>query len=480
MIFSSIPFLFFFLPGALLLFFAVPRHRQSFALLVASLLFSLWGEGTFELALLGSIGVNFLYGRLLAKNNERHPARGLLLGGVFLNLALLAGFKYAPFFAGMLNPALVFLHLPPLAVSAIHIPLGISFFTFQAIAYLVDIFRHKTRPAANLVDFALYLSFFPVTLAGPILRYPHFIQELAARQCGFEGFSEGVQRFILGLAKKVLLATPLALLADQIFTLPAPNLSPALAWLGALCYTLQIYYDFSGYSDMAIGIARLFGIRIPENFNYPYIARSIRDFWRRWHISLSSWLRDYLYIPLGGSRNGTPRTLINLLVSFLLCGLWHGASWNFILWGGYHGVFLLLERSPIERWRTKTWPVVQQIQTLVIVMVGWVFFRSLTLADAWHFLLAMAGAGPHGPLPLAQFLDKKALLDISFALFFALPVLPTMQQWAATLAERAGRWNQAFQVAIQLGRLIVLGGLFYFAAISLAAGAYSPFIYLKF
>ncbi len=482
MIFSSIPFLFFFLPSALLLVFSSPRRWQSFALLVASLIFYFWGEGTYELVLLLSVLVNFLYGRLLAARNGLRPARYFLLGGVFLNIALLAGFKYVHFFAGSLNPALVFFHLPQLAMVPIHVPLGISFFTFQAIAYLIDIFRQQTRPAANILDFALYLSFFPVSLAGPILRYPQFIKELSARQSSFRAFSEGCQRFIMGLAKKVLLANPMALLADQIFALPVTNLSPTLAWLGALCYTLQIYYDFSGYSDMAIGIARLFGIQIPENFNYPYIARSIREFWRRWNISLSSWLRDYLYIPLGGSRKGTARTLMNLLATFFLCGLWHGASWNFILWGLYHGLFLILERSPFEQWRTKVWPFLQQFQTLLIVMVGWVLFRSATITEAWNFLAVMAGVGPlsSGSVLSAQFLDKKALVEISCALIFSMPLLPALQQWCGAIPAKKGRFYASLDVAIQAGRLIVLGALFYFAVISLAAGAYSPFIYLKF
>ncbi len=404
MIFSSITFLFFFLPGVLLLVFATPQRLRNFLLLLASLLFYAWGEGIYLLALLASIFINFLCGQLLASREDRRSAKAILIFGIVLNIAMLAFFKYANFIADNLNPLLLSLQLPKLTLAAIHRPIGISFFTFQAISYLVDISRRQVKPAKNPLDFALYLSFFPVILAGPILRYPQIADDLHSRHRSIQGFAEGAQRFILGLGKKVLLANPLALIADQIFALPGRELSPSLAWLAALCYTLQIYFDFSGYSDMAIGIGRLFGFHLPENFNYPYISRSIREFWRRWHISLSSWLRDYLYIPLGGSRQGTIRTFLNLLLVFLLCGLWHGASWTFILWGLYHGFFLVMERSRLEQWRQRLWPPLQQAQTLLVIMIGWVLFRSETLTDAFRFFSLMAGvripcpaAIPHPP-----------------------------------------------------------------------------------
>ncbi|MDD3814843.1 MAG: MBOAT family protein [Desulfocapsaceae bacterium] len=374
------------------------------------------------------------------------------------------------------------LHFPSLALDPVHRPIGISFFTFQAISYLIDIYRQQVKPAKNPLNFALYLSFFPVCLAGPILRYPHFAEELRSGHGNIRDFVDGSQRFTMGLAKKVLLANPLALIADQIFALPARDLSPSLVWLAVLCYTLQIYFDFSGYSDMAIGIARFFGLHIPENFNYPYISRSIREFWRRWHISLSTWLRDYLYIPLGGNRKGTIRTFLNLLIVFFLCGLWHGASWTFILWGLYHGFFLVLERSRLEQWRKKLWAPLQHVQTVLIIMVGWVLFRSETMADALRFFSLMAGVDnlPGGHSSLAQFLDKKAQLELVIALLFSLPIMPLLGRWRDTLIARSGRFQVCVDGVVQLTQLAVLAALFYFAIISIAAGVYSPFIYLKF
>lgn len=483
MIFSSITFLFFFLPGVLLLVFALPQRLRNILLLLTSLFFYLWGEGTYLLVLLASILTNSLCGHLLTAQEGGRHSRMILIIGIFLNVAMLAFFKYANFFTNTLNPLLSSLHLPQLALNSRHLPIGISFFTFQAISYLIDISRQQVKPAKNPIDFALYLSFFPVILAGPILRYPQIANDLHSRSHNFHHFAEGIQRFIIGLAKKVLLATPLALMADQIFALPSHELSPSLAWLGALCYTLQIYFDFSGYSDMAIGLARLFGFHLPENFNYPYVSRSIREFWRRWHISLSTWLRDYLYIPLGGSKQGMIRTFLNLLIVFLLCGLWHGANWTFIVWGLYHGFFLILERSKLEQWRMKIWSPLQQAQTLVIIMVGWVLFRSETLADAVHFLSLMAGINhlPGGQSAPAQFLDNKAnIMALTLALLFSLPVLPLLQRWRDTLLTHSGHLRPWFNGALHLGQLAVLATLFYFATISLAAGSYSPFIYLKF
>lgn len=481
MIFSSISFLFFFLPGILLLFFLTPWRLRNPLLLFASLLFYTWGEGLYLLVLLASIITNALCGKLMAAGSG-HSSRAALILGIALNLAMLAFFKYANFFADNLNPFLLSLHLPLLTLDPVHRPIGISFFTFQAIAYLIDVSRQQTKPAANPLDLALYLSFFPVILAGPILRYPQLAEELRSRHSSIPDLAEGSRRFILGLAKKVLLANPLALLTNQIFALPGHELSPSLVWLAALCYTLQIYFDFSGYSDMAIGVARLFGLRLPENFNYPYISRSIREFWRRWHISLSSWLRDYLYIPLGGSRKGTLRTFSNLLIVFLLCGLWHGASWTFIVWGLYHGLFLILERSGLEQWRQKLWPPLQQLQTLIIIMVGWVLFRSETLAEAFRFLSLMVGMDNVAGIQRSalQYLDKKACLEIAMALFFSLPVLPALGRWRDAILAGPNRFRPQIDTVIHLTQLSTLAGLLYLATISLAAGAYSPFIYLQF
>ncbi|MFH2122318.1 MAG: MBOAT family O-acyltransferase [Pseudomonadota bacterium] len=482
MIFSSVTFLFFFLPGVLSIVFLAPWRWRNFLLLLASLLFYVWGEGIYVLMLLASIIINSICGQMIDTHKDGRLSRAILISGVSLNIVMLAFFKYANFFVETVNPFLLLLHLPSLVIDPVHRPIGISFFTFQAISYLVDIYRQQVKPAKNPFNFALYLSFFPVCLAGPILRYPQFAEELRTGRSTVRDFVDGSQRFLMGLAKKVLLANPLALIADQIFALPARELSPSLVWLGVLCYTLQIYFDFSGYSDMAIGIARFFGLHIPENFNYPYSSRSIREFWRRWHISLSTWLRDYLYIPLGGSRQGTGRTFLNLLVVFFLCGLWHGASWTFICWGLYHGFFLVLERSRLEQWRKKLWIPLQHLQTMLIIMVGWVLFRSETMADALRFFSLMSGMDtlPGGHSSPAQFLDKKAQLELVTALLFSLPIMPLLRRWRDTVIVRSGRFRICVDGAVHLTQLAGLAALFYFAIISIAAGVYSPFIYLKF
>ncbi len=345
MLFSAATFLFLFLPVLLLLYFLCPRRLRNLLLLTASLLFYVWGEKTYVFVLLASIAVNYTLGLWLDGLRTARGRRLAIALAVFANLGLLATFKYAVFLLQNCNVALAALHLAPLPVPNIHLPLGISFFTFHALSYVIDVYRGEVRALKDPIAFALYISFFPQSIAGPIVRYSDLATQLVRRRFFRAGFAEGVRRFIFGLSKKMLIANTLALPADAIFGLPPEGLSAGLAWLGITCYTLQIYFDFSGYSDMAIGLARMFGFDFKENFNYPYVSRSVTEFWRRWHMSLSSWFRDYLYIPLGGNRRGTIHTYFNLLAVFFLCGLWHGASWAFVGWGLYHGGFLVLERT---------------------------------------------------------------------------------------------------------------------------------------
>ena len=343
LLFSSPLFLFVFLPILLGLYaLAGPRYRN-LVLLTASLLFYVWGEGAYVLVMIAIIAINFGLGRRVEMLAGRDRAKITVAVAVAVNLGLLIAFKYSNFLVDQLNVVLGALRGPHLKLSPVHLPLGISFFTFHAISYVVDIHRHKTQGGKPL-DFALYMTLFPHSIAGPIVRYGDIAGQIAGRVITTAGFAEGIRRFIIGLAKKMLVANTVAVAADAIFALPGGELNFSLAWLGVACYTLQIYFDFSGYSDMAIGLAKLFGIDFLENFNYPYSARSITEFWRRWHISLSSWFRDYLYIPLGGNRCGRVRNYLNLISVFFLCGLWHGASWTFAAWGLFHGAFLVLER----------------------------------------------------------------------------------------------------------------------------------------
>jgi len=345
MLFSEPVFVFLFLPLLLLGYALTPRAAQNTLLLLASLLFYAWGEGFFVLVMLGSIAFNYLVGLLLEAGRGRRRLRPLaLLLGVAGNLALLIVFKYAGFLVTNLNLLLAGLKLPALPVPALHLPIGISFFTFQAMSYVIDVYRDRIPVQKHPLRIALYIALFPQLIAGPIVRYQHIARQLTRRVVTRPGLAEGIRRFILGLGKKMLLANVLAVPVDKIFAIPAHQLTTSVAWLGVVCYALQIYFDFSGYSDMAIGLGRMFGFRFLENFRYPYLARTITDFWRRWHISLSSWFRDYVYIPLGGNRRGPLRTYRNLVIVFLLCGLWHGASWTFVAWGLFHGLFLAIER----------------------------------------------------------------------------------------------------------------------------------------
>ena len=392
MIFASSLFLFLFLPLTLTGYFLIrpnqPYLRNLFLLLM-SLIFYAWGEPVYVFLMIGSIIMNYTTGVLLHLQRQKSPRifteKRILYICIVGNLGLLFYFKYANFFINNLNGILQNLSIPTISYSEIPLPIGISFFTFQAMSYVIDVYRKETDVQFNPINCALYVSLFPQLIAGPIVRYHDVAQQIVSRTVARSQFSSGIQRFIFGLAKKTMLANPLGEVADKIFAVPVHEVTTSMAWLGIICYTLQVYFDFSGYSDMAIGLGRLFGFEFLENFNYPYIAESMRDFWRRWHISLSTWFRDYLYIPLGGNRGSSLRTYLNLWTVFLLCGLWHGASWNFIIWGALHGASLVIERIGWHKYLDRLWRPLRHLYTLGIVMIGWVFFRSESLSHAIHY-----------------------------------------------------------------------------------------------
>lgn len=480
MVFSSITFLFFFLPAVLALYALAGRWRNLLLLLV-SLFFYCWGEGIYLVVMLFSIGLNYICGRLIGRWLAHPHIVGFVLAGSLLaNFSLLIFFKYANFIVDNLNTLLVAAHLPSLNLAPVHLPIGISFFTFQAVSYLIDIYRHKVEPQRNIGDLGLYIALFPQLIAGPIVRYSDIARELACRRVALVDLAEGIQRFVFGLSKKVLLANPMAFTADKIFSLPAAELSPGLAWLGALCYTFQIYFDFSGYSDMAIGLGRMFGFHFLENFNFPYIAKSIQEFWQRWHISLSSWFRDYLYIPLGGNRHGSRRTYLNLIIVFFLCGLWHGASWNFICWGLFHGFFLVAERSPFGGFIKRLWPPLRHCYTMIVIIVGWVLFRCESLTDAVSYTATMFSLHESTNWQIVMVhLDRKTLVELAMAALFSMPILPWLKNKLPGLTG-ANRTTLGLDVANQAARLLCLALLTYGTVISLAAGAYNPFIYFRF
>jgi alginate O-acetyltransferase complex protein AlgI len=464
-VFSSPTFLFLFLPLAFGLYFAVRgMAAKNLVLLLLSLGFYAWGEPVMVLVMLGSIGFNFLAARAIDARDGR--ARSLALGAaVAVNLLALGVFKYAGLFTDTLHALGL-----GMKTSQIALPLGISFFTFHALSYLIDVHRRRFPANRRLRDVALYIAFFPQLIAGPIVRYRTIARRLAFRRHSWGRASAGLRLLVIGLSMKVLIADPLAPLAGAVFDHPgAPSL--AAAWTGTLAYTLQIYFDFAGYSLMAIGLGLAFGFSLPRNFRLPYRSRSITEFWRRWHITLSAWFRDYLYVPLGGNRHGQSRTWRNLIVVFLLCGLWHGASWTFVLWGAWHGLFLVLERMGLGRWLKRLGPPAWAY-AFGVVMLGWVLFRAPTLAGAvsvWKGMAGLNGAQGLGP---------------ELARVYA-PGLPVLMAAALALAvfglklprlRLPGRL-QAMGALAQSGAVIALLML---CILAVAGGGYSPFLYYRF
>ena len=481
MVFSSTIFLFFFLPLTLLAYFVVGPRGRNAILLAASLLFYAWGETVYLLVMLFSIAANYLFGLLIDQARQRGRRGGLaFVCAVATNLGLLGFFKYANFLVDNLNPVLPVLGLAPMDIGRVHLPIGISFFTFQALSYIIDLYRNETTVQRSLLNFALYKALFPQLIAGPIVRYRDVARQIEQRTVSLDDFAGGVQRFIIGLGKKVLIANVMGRAADTIFATPAETLPATLAWIGAIAFMLQIYFDFSGYSDMAIGLGRMFGFHFLENFNYPYIARSVREFWRRWHISLSTWFRDYLYIPLGGNRHGPVRTGANLLLVFLLCGLWHGASWTFLIWGVYHGIFLVLERVPAVRRLLDRLPApVQHAYVLLVVLVGWVFFRADTFAHALAYLQAMVDFSRE-PLFNSQLflaLNNEFSLTLAAAVIGSAPVFALLQRWRAgrpIVPAPAMRWLAATAQVGSLGFVLV------YSIAAVLGGAHNPFLYFRF
>jgi alginate O-acetyltransferase complex protein AlgI len=429
-----------------------------------------------------TIGVNYRLGRLIESLSGHRSTQALITLAVCVNLGLLIAFKYSNFIVNQLNALLAMAHMPIIHLEPVHLPLGISFFTFHALSYVIDVSRRVT-PAAKRLDFAVYMTFFPHAIAGPIVRYGDIAAQLEHRIVTSAGFAEGVRRFILGLAKKVLIANTVAVPADAIFRLQGSQLTLGLSWLGIVCYTLQIYFDFSGYSDMAIGLARMFGIDFKENFNFPYTASSVTDFWRRWHISLSTWFRDYLYIPLGGSRRGTVRTYLNLMLVFLLCGFWHGASWTFAVWGLYHGAFLVVERASLSRWMDSLWAAARHGYTLLVIAVGWVLFRAESLGHAADFLRAMIGLGSGMGLVdhTGLYLDTQLVLAIVAGMVGSAPLSPLLARVReGALRASKGVGLRFAQLLLSIAEVAGLSLLFLVSAMHLASGTYNPFIYFRF
>ena len=483
MVFSSPIFLFLFLPVVLALCaFGGLRWRNSL-LLVFSVIFYAWGEVVFVFLMLGSALLNHFLGQWVDREAEPSRRKWAVGIAIVLNIGTLAFFKYANFAVANLNAFLALVHVAPVKMDPVRLPIGISFFTFHALSYVIDIYRRKWSAAKNPADVALYIFFFPQLIAGPILRWSAIAPQLAKRVVTREGFAEGVRRFVGGFAKKMIIANVVAVPTDKIFALDSSQLTTPLAWMAVICYTLQIYFDFSGYSDMAVGLGKMFGFTFLENFNFPYVSQSIKDFWRRWHISLSSWFRDYLYIPLGGNRCPAWRNHLNLVIVFFLCGLWHGASWTFVIWGLYHGLFLVLERTRFGAWIDVLPRPLRHAYTLLVVMVGWVLFRAETFPQAASFLGNMAGfsAGVDATQRLARYWNTELGWSILAGVIFSMPAWAYLRNAFGGLQGRVpGPFQPAAYTAGRAVELFLVVALLLISGSWLAGGTYNPFIYFRF
>ena len=483
--FTAPTFLFLFLPVVLAAYFVAPKPLRNTVLLIASILFYAEGEKLYTLVMVFSIVFNYVFGLVLDSAQHPHARKLLLVTGVVVNLALLATYKYADFIIGNLNVLLHMAHLPAMRLRHLHLPIGISFFTFHALSYVTDVYRREVRAMRRFDSFALYITLFPQLIAGPIIRYKIIANQFSDRQVTLEGFAEGIRRFIIGLGKKLIIADTVAYVADQIFDAHVQTnlLTPSVAWLGIVCYTLEIYFDFSGYSDMAIGMGRMFGFVFPENFNYPYISSSITDFWRRWHITLSSWFRDYLYIPMGGNRRRPIRVYFNLLTVFFLCGLWHGATWSFVIWGLYHGTFLILERLGFGRWlETRAGPL-RHVYVLLVVMVGWVFFNARDLSQAVTYLSVMFGLRHGSGLEynVGLYLNPAVRLAIVAGILGSTPIVPMLRRaWERLAGSEAESGNLLVELFGRAAGVAALVLIYVSSAMMSAHGSYSPFIYYRF
>ena len=470
MLFSSITFLFIFLPLTLLLYYLVPFRMKNYVMLAASLIFYAWGEPVYIILMILSIILNYFCGQdIYEKRDNARAMKMSLMFGVVMNLLILGFFKYYGLLMDTIN-AILPIDIP---YRVLALPIGISFYTFQAMSYLIDVYRKEVKPQENVLYFALYISMFPQLIAGPIVRYIDIEEQLKERSINSTKFGEGAMYFIRGLAKKVVLANTFGSIYEQVAAMQMGSFSTLTAWVGAIAYAFQIYFDFGGYSDMAIGLGKMFGFEFLPNFNYPYIAKSITDFWIRWHISLSTWFREYVYIPLGGNRCTPSRHILNLLIVWMLTGLWHGAQWNFMFWGLYYGVILILEKylwgSKIE----KLPAAVQHIYAFVLVLFGWVFFFSPTLGYAGQYLKVMFGIGAKG------IFDKQGFFMIfTNWLLIVIAILASAPRGYKLLKKITGCW-QSEEVRTIVTCAVYIA-MFLLCIAFLVTETYNPFLYFRF
>lgn len=468
MLFNSTIFLFIFFPIFLLVYWLLAKRFRNMWLIIASFIFYSWGGIASTVLLIFSTIVNYIIGLQIGKNNEKKKV--YLVIGITYNLLILAFFKYFNFFIMNIDNLIsIFKSEFSLKTHNIILPLGISFFTFRIISYLIDIYHGNIKPEKNFNNLMLYVILFPQLISGPIVRYKDIENKIENREMIMSDFREGLDRFIIGLGKKVIISSNMAKIANFAFDNPQ-QLNTIIAWIGIVGYSLQIYYDFSGYSDMAIGLGKIIGFNFLENFNYPYMSKSIQEFWRRWHISLSSWFRDYLYIPLGGNRKGMKRTYFNLFIVFLLTGFWHGSTWNYIVWGVFHGTFIIIERCGFKNILLRVPIFIQRVYTLVIIIIGWVFFRAINLEFALDYIKKMFTVNLNNINRIFFLLESENIVIFIVAIIFSIPLFKLFQNKLKNINK-----NMYYLV-----KDIFLAGVFLISILYIVGSDFNPFIYFTF
>ena len=473
MVFSSITFLFTFLPLTLILYFLVPKCLKNTVLFVMSLIFYAWGEPVYVVLMLFSTVWDYAMGRCIdtnLKQGRKGRARIFLIVTIVVNLGLLGFFKYADFVIATINMipgvSLPLLNLP--------LPIGISFYTFQTMSYSIDLYRGDVKVQKNIISFGTYVTLFPQLIAGPIVRMKTIAEELNHREESYDLFSQGVRRFAIGLGKKVLLANNIGMIFSEVAKMDLQSVPVLTAWIGILAYTFQIYFDFSGYSDMAIGLGKMFGFHFPENFNYPYTSKSITEFWRRWHISLSTWFKEYVYIPLGGNRRGMPKQIRNILIVWLLTGLWHGANWNFIAWGLLFGVLLLCEKLFLLRLLEKVPGILRRTYVMFFVILSWALFSANSLGEGWKFLRAMFGGFGQ------PFADAGSVYLLTTNLILFLNLIIGSTTIPRRLCEKIGNRLSSRPVVDAVAQNILIYAILISSVAFLVTSSYNPFLYFRF
>jgi len=482
MLFTSPFFLTFFLPFVLVVNLLLNKSYRNTWLFMVSVFFYFWGEGFYTLLMLISICSNYLFGLAIEKGlrSSKQTGRYILLVSVAINILILLYFKYFNFFTQNLSDLGLF---DAKNIANIHLPLGVSFFTFENISYCVDVYKQEVKSQKNIISYGLFVTLFPHLIAGPIVKYHTLAEQIDERTSTKENIHIGIIRFCFGLFKKLFIANNLAFIADQVFNGTFDNVSTSSAWIAIIAYSLQLYFDFSGYSDMALGLAKMFGFDLLENFRYPYTAISIQDFWRRWHISLSTWFKEYLYIPLGGNKGSSVATYKNLFLVFLFTGLWHGASWNFVIWGLLHGLFIIIERGGrLDFMKTGYFRPLGHVYTLSVVMFAWVFFRVEDFHEALRFIRILLGLEFGNNNLVIAYLDNFHLFVFFLAVIFSMPLFLNFQKLFQKIkqAQVLNKYEYSINIMDNLLLLILALGCLYLSILEMSTNTYNPFIYFRF